>query len=543
MWFVLFWSKFLRYLYVNVQSKFYIGTIISTALIITGCVCMPSKTQLNILASDIKFLYEKYPSLRTNSNIDVIKDVASKTLGTQKTHDLINLISNNSNTFHKIRSSVITTLVNSKVVGHAVVSGQSVTGMVAAAILAKSGYRVDVYETRTKYSRNIQWAGRQSLVEELASIDQELANNFIKSVANTIDRGSIHLKRDGTKRHSKHDGLIKSCTIMSILPDSIEMMKKPSVVTMQAKLFEEMLMHYLNTLPNVYRHIHAMKITKCTSDKEYYCIGQYKPDIIIVAEGAASKTRDALGIKSVVTSPSRLQIAGNIEIDGGGVMIKHWRNEKNILLSGLIGTKNSGVTWMVADIDIAKITQDIAYGTSDESNIYASINQDLIDNEFRRLVAEAMELPLTTVQQAKINGPIEGKAISTFFLQQRISKKAFSGKNVILLGDSVGNNHWSVGGGMQIGAISHAEQLKILLLDLDMKVPVEIALQKYSDNVIRDSQVWGEVGIVDFYHNLDQSCVKEVYNTSIEQWRNGNIATPLDAMHKTINTCYQRSHN
>lgn len=75
----------------------------------------------------------------------------------------------------------------------AVVSGQSVIGMMAAILLAKSGYEVDVFEERNFYTRNIHWAARQSLVDELASLDKELANLFLQEVAHPIYRGSIHI--------------------------------------------------------------------------------------------------------------------------------------------------------------------------------------------------------------------------------------------------------------------------------------------------------------------------------------------------------------
>lgn len=125
------------------------------------------------------------------------------------------------------------------------------------------------------------------------------------------------------------------------------------------------------------------------------------------------------------------------------------------MLSGIIGTKNLGKTWMVADINIP----DISF-VSRKKDDYVFDKQSVIINEFRRLIIEAMQLPLAEIASIPIEGAIEGSEVSIFTLQQNISEVAFAGNNVILIGDAVGNGHWSVGGGMQIGAICHVERLK-----------------------------------------------------------------------------------
>ena len=80
-----------------------------------------------------------------------------------------------------------------------------------------------------------------------------------------------------------------------------------------------------------------------------------------------------------------------------------------------------------------------------------------------------------------------------------ISSTATTGDNVILMGDTVGTGHWSVGGGMEVGAVCHAERFKTLLLDIDSGTSKQEALKKYSDGVLLDTKVWGEAGFKDFY--------------------------------------------
>lgn len=65
-----------------------------------------------------------------------------------------------------------------------------------------------------------------------------------------------------------------------------------------------------------------------------------------------------------------------------------------------------------------------------------------------------------------------------------------------------------------------------------MGIPSEIALQKYSNGVLYDSQAWGEEGIVDFYPDIDKNFIKYVYNFCIEEWKGGKVVSPLQYIKK-----------
>ena len=385
--------------------------------------------------------------------------------------------------FKKIYSIFCTnlTLKSKKKEKHAVVSGQSTTGMVAAAILAKSGYYVDTYDIRNKYTRNIQWAARQSLVDELASIDTKLEKIFLEKVARPLYRGSIHINLDGIRREKKHDS-VRQGNPSKLPKNGVEMMAYPSVVNMEARVFETLLRAYLQSLPNVQCHWEGIKLKR--RGDSYAVEGIGVPDLIVIAEGANSKTRNFLGIRSLPMSQSRMQMSGAIGIDSGGVMIKHRRYERGpfIMLTGVMGRKGSGKTWIVADIDPSKLK-----------------NQEEINDEFRRLAAASLDLSTENIKNLEIFGSIDGMPIALFPLQQTISDAATAGDNIIFIGDAVGIGHWSVGGGMQIGAVCHAERLKILLLDIDSGMAKKEALQKYSEGVLSDTKAWGEAGLRDFY--------------------------------------------
>lgn len=452
------------------------------------------KSRIDRISSDIRLVYEKYPSLRTHLTPSTLKQVAPFTIGEIKANEIMQLLEQNIEEFQKAHLSALRSFSQDPLCKRAVVSGQSITGMIAAAILANSGYRVDTYDVREEYTRNIQWAGRQSLVDELSSIDPHLSDIFLKVVAGSLYRGSIHLKPNGVRRSIPHDGLRKGNPI-KIPASGLDMMAHPSVINMEAKAFEKLLMEYLCTLPNVHRHIGSIRLGKQDSEGNYAVEGQGVSDLIVIAEGANSATRSQLGIHTFPVVHERLQIAGAIGIDSGGVMIKHWRNENgNIFLTGVMGRNGVEKTWLVADVDIEKIT-----------NFQSQCrDQQLIEAEFRRLAAASLELPMDRVQTLKIYGAVDGLPITPFVLQQKIADTAALGNNVILMGDAVGTGHWSVGGGMQIGAISHAERLKTLLFEIEMGIPRKQALQKYSDAVLSDTIEWCKMGISDSYPTIER---------------------------------------
>lgn len=355
----------------------------------------------------------------------------------------------------------------------AIVSGLSIVGSMAAITLAKAGYQVICFEHRQNYTRNIQWAVRQTLVNELASIEANLAGAFLKKIVSPINEGSIHISIDGYRRTKSHLGLSEG-NPKKVPHTCKEMMSSPSVGIVEAKSFEAFLRTYLETFPNVLIRKEFFELEK---SNEYLGGGHPPADLIVIAEGANSASREKLGIQLESTAPNKLQIAGTIEIDGNGVMLKHWRKEdKKIKLSGAMGGAGFGKIWLVADISPDKLE-----------------TQDLINKEFYRLAAATLDLPYETIIQKKISGLSEDKKIAPFLLKRSICHTATKG-NVILIGDSVGTGHWHVGGGMQTGAICHIERLKKLISDLEEKfLSKKDALERYSIDVREDTKTWIEI--------------------------------------------------
>ncbi|MFZ4713818.1 MAG: hypothetical protein ACOYL6_08915 [Bacteriovoracaceae bacterium] len=500
----------------------------------------------DVIANDLKTLYAKYPSLRTNLSYQAMYKPAVQVLGKARATNLLKYMQSHLLEFQALRSETINFLIaSSNYMGKAVVSGQSVSGMIAAAILAKSGYKVDVYEMRDEYTRNIQWAGRQALVDQLAAIDQELADKFLKDVAKPLENGSIHISSDGSRTFYDQN-ILRESDPTKIPSSGYTLMNAPSVINMEAKVFEDTLKEYLAGLPNVKRHNGRMVLLEADEQGFYGVEGHGKLDLIVLAEGSGGKSKDILKIETVSTSPKRLQMAGVVHIEGGGVMAKHWRAEdSDILVTGTMARKGAGKTWVVADIDEQKILPQAIFGTDMSSEDYKMERQRLIDQEFRRLASEAMEVPLDLVNQAKIEGVIKGKEVGAFYLEQKISSKASAGINLITFGDLVGNNHWSVGGGMQVGAVAHGERLKTLLFQMDVgksEEDMRFALSEYSLGVLEDTRAWGEIGMKDFYPNLSGDDAKKLYNLSIESWKSKKVSSPLEAQKLMMPEGYMSSN-
>ena len=295
---------------------------------------------------------------------------------------------------------------------------------------------------------------------------------------------------------------------------------------------------FLCTIPNIRQYTGSIEFLGQDKDRNHIILNHNTPDLIVIAEGANSKTRDKLGIESVPTSLSKLQIAGVLYLDSGGKMIKHWRNESGeVRLTGTMGTKNSGKTWIVADIDHEKITPDQKY--TFDPQILKNKKRELINKEFRRLAKDALDLSEHVIHNLNIEGAVESQDIAPFHFQQKISNTATSGNNLILAGDSVGNNHWSVGGGMQIGAVSHNERLKVLIakmkeIHVSNTTAIQLALNKYSEEVLDDTMAWGKTAMPDCYPKIDKRHAGDLYVSSIKNWRSKKAETPLHSINDSM---------
>ncbi|CAF4120812.1 unnamed protein product [Rotaria sp. Silwood2] len=217
-------------------------------------------------------------------------------------------------------------------------------------------------------------------------------------------------------------------------------------------------------------------------------------------------------------------------------MIKHWRHERGQhLLTGTMSRMGSGKTWIVADVLLENIEpgEKIPEGHVE----YVLERQRLINEELYRLAASAMELSLNEVRQAKLEEPVEGLSPGLFHLSQHVSETGSHGQNVLFIGDTVANGHWSVGGGMQIGMISHGQRLKKLLLELDLnRIPKIEAIREYGIGVVNDSIAWLIRGIHDFYPTICEENIFNCFKVCMEQWQKDPSISPHQRLESVLST-------
>lgn len=485
-------------------------------------------------------LYARFPSLRVDLEPTRLAIAAQRTFGQPaRVQALVDLLVNHKETFLAARAQALAMPSTSvQAPRRAVVSGLSNGGMVAIAVLAKSGYQVDAFEQRASYTRNIQYGGRQALLDQLASIDESLAQKFLAEVGRHVTRGSDHMLHGQRRVHEMPKPQAPDPT--RVPETGEEMLAQASTVLMECKAFEKVLRTYVEALPNVTVHNDAMMVLDDSDgDGKFHVshgttgesLGQ--PDLVVVSEGSNSSTFRSLGVKSAATSPQQRYIAGTVGIDSGGIMAKHFydhavdgRTERT--LTATMGNDGAGKTWVVAGVarDVVFSPDDVEPGTPE----YAQAQKQMITEHFTRAAGLIMGNSPEEIAAAKVDGAVEGGAPAMFTLQQRLSETATVGQNVIGFGDVVGNNHFSVGGGMQVAVIAHGQRLKKLLFEADCGTSRTDALKDYNRGALEDTMAWGHRGLADFYPSHHWKDAQAAYLLAVESWRRGEVKEPLDAI-------------
>jgi 2-polyprenyl-6-methoxyphenol hydroxylase-like FAD-dependent oxidoreductase len=487
-------------------------------------------------------LIKAFPTTRVSSDLASLNSTYYKLFGNNDLLRFKSFFENQNQKFLQIRNKVVSQLPIASNGKTAVISGRSIVGLANALLLAKLGYDVEIYDKRELKTRNIQWALRQSLLNQLAALDPELAELIMNHVAKPL-KESVHLGADGLKAiYKPEDVKVANPTLANITGD--EMLRLPSVMTVEAKVFEQVFENFLKKYSSQIKLVNkSLEVTESNHLGQYSIEGRNgTPDEIIIAEGANSTNRQKVGIESVKTTVARLQIAGEVHVEGEGRMAKFYRVENgDSMISYTMETEGSSKIWLVADVHAASIEPSPDFkltpakyfevGTVEYKKElqrlrtrYEQEKSRLIDIEFRRLAAPLLSIDPEKMKSIKISGVFEGSNLpSPFWLDQKISTKAIAGNNLRLAGDAVGNATPTVGGGMQVGAVSHLERAKRMhlafdLLEFDFKNSKfsvqELAYRKervrlsYSNGVISDTLSWHIQGVPDMYLYLRDGGVK-----------------------------------
>lgn len=478
-------------------------------------------------------IFATYPSARNLVSSQHLAQAASILFGPAAAAEIHRVLEQDKGRFNAARQKALKEVPIKSNGKTFVVSGLSASGVAAAMVAANAGYQVIGYEARSEYTRNIQWTARQCIIDTLALINQDMSDRFVTQVIRPIS-----IETDLVDSKPK--------TILQLNPprrgDPAEvpntpgnMLNQDTVMILQTKMVERFLMSELQKVPNV--HIQVGKTIQLRPEGNQYAIENLgTPDLVVVAEGSGSKTRKALGIPHAPTSRTRLQIAGELMIErNGGLSFNEEHiidadGKPNILLTSAISTQGSGANWTVTDVPphVNLEPKGLTPGTEE----YKVKKQALVNEYYIGALARVLQKSPSEIRRLKINGPIENTPPTPFSLQQNMSKTAVYGTNTVAIGDTVGNAHWNVGGGVHIAIVSHIRRLSELIFDLEIGRDRLEALSDYDEKVKLDSLEWGRRGIVDFYPGYDPEIVKKNFDKAVRTWmrRANPTKSPLDLL-------------
>jgi 2-polyprenyl-6-methoxyphenol hydroxylase-like FAD-dependent oxidoreductase len=265
-----------------------------------------------------------------------------------------------------------------------------------------------------------------------------------------------------------------------------------------AKVFEGFAKRYLETLPNVHIYNQEFEIGSKNSEGNYTLKSGEVVDLIVIAEGANSKTRSELGIEAIKIGQSRLQAAARIHYSYPDTLQLRWEkvNGKD-MRSQTLTIERENIIWATTDLDIERITPDKSFGEPESEN-YRKEQSRLIGLEIKRVVAQNLEIPISKIINSKITSPIGTEELRTFEFQSHISNRAIAGKNVVLFADAVGNGHWAGAGGLETAISNHLRALRSLVNSANSRQSWENALKSYDRTVTENTIEWLKISTPNF---------------------------------------------
>ena len=372
---------------------------------------------------------------------------------------------------------------SSNAVRNAVILGGGPAGLVSALTLLKNGARVTIVEQRDAYTRPINFALRQDLLDEIAYLAPDLLKPLFKKmgpvesieltdmrtgevvlVPPTVPKspdGAMGRFNPSAMLDSSHAALIRASDLEQILHGHLQKIMREDLargLTPRVRILENAQAGITETRPGKY----SVLVQEVSSRKgksgrsERVPVGSPKElpsaDLIIVAEGSNSGARQALGIRTRPTSPKTRFIAASIDYSVGGRIRSRYSeiaDPRSGEIFGLrrtvMGNSVTGKSWVLVEVppflalETPKQVQD--YFTSQIDGVLQMTKEQAARQRFE-------------------SDPVQ------FELQQQIAERATAGDNVVLIGDAVGTAHFSPGAGMMTATVPHQQVLERLLHQL-----------------------------------------------------------------------------
>ena len=215
------------------------------------------------------------------------------------------------------------------------------------------------------------------------------------------------------------------------------------------------------------------------------------PDLVVVAEGANSATREAENIPRTFISDGTTFVAGSI--DGSAATDKAPHGGLVRLRYSEVKDPKTGELFGLRQVVVGHAKRAQSWCLTEVPPFIALQGNEAVDRYFRENAALVLERPVADVLKAHVSwGP------SAFTMQQHMSKSAVKGNNMIFIGDAVGNAHFLTSGGLMTACVPHTFALEKLLADVAKGTPKREALREYNTLTMDATREWLRVGFAEF---------------------------------------------
>lgn len=212
------------------------------------------------------------------------------------------------------------------------------------------------------------------------------------------------------------------------------------------------------------------KVEKTGDSKDYGT-----PELVIVADGAGSPTRQALGIDVKEESDSKFYLGGHVQKGLGPQTVKVAKREGGQFTRHIMGTGHQKYeeTWVSVEI------------TPEEAKLSPQERTELLAKKAQYVFPDRTVTPQDVGWGAG--------QITT--VQNRRAERTTAGDNVVLFGDAAGTGSVWVGGGLNLALTTHLKALEHLVDSLKTtRTGKERPLQVYNKTIQWATSRWHQAG-------------------------------------------------